>query len=124
MKKLLVLALSLVTLNTVFAQSGRSRDVILGREDDRSVYDRHGGSGSYRTESRELDRKLDRINRYYDRQILEVRRNRYIRQGEANRQIRQLEARRDRELRDARRDFYQDQRAGYEYRNRRNNGRY
>jgi hypothetical protein len=118
MKRILILMLALGSLSTAFAQRSRSesRDVILGRDNSRTVYgnddrrvgtygnnDRYGSDRRYGNYS--LDDQIRRINREYDWKIRNVQNDRRLRNGEKRRQVRMLEQQRDSEIRYARQRF-------------------
>jgi len=104
MKKVFVLALSLVAVTTVFAQRGydqrnESRDVVLGQPNSRNVY---GNDRGYNNgfSIRERDAQIQRINREYNRRIEAVKYDRYLRKAEKKRQVRFLENERDARIRE------------------------
>ena len=107
MKKLFALLLALGGMTAVFAQNGRnrneSRDVILGKESNRTVYDDRRDNDRYR--KNELETRIERINREYDWKIESVKRDRYLRNGEKKRRIRDLENERRDRIREARQRF-------------------
>ena len=77
-----------------------SRDVVLGRNDNRP-YDNNVRYGNAMNE-RERDRLIERINRDFDQQIRRVQYDRWLRPVEKDFQIRRLESQR----RDAVRDVW------------------
>ena len=104
MKKVFVLALSLVAVTAVFAQRGydqrnESRDVVLGQPNSRNVY---GNDRGYNNgfSIRERDAQIQRINREYNRRIEAVKYDRYLRKAEKKRQVRFLENERDARIRE------------------------
>jgi hypothetical protein len=110
MKKILTLAFLMGTLNTVFAQNGRSkdgrnesRDIVYGKSNNQQVFNNtgHGPSGggnNYSFTVRDRDVQILRINQEFDSRIMTVKRNRYLRNGEKKRQIRILENERTQQI--------------------------
>lgn len=100
MKQILALLLAVCTMSVAMAQSGgqhrNSRDVILGQTNRNSHDTRYG---RYSFTEREREAQVIRIRHQFRDRIRDVRRNRYIRNGEKHRQIRLLELQRDREIR-------------------------
>ena len=119
MKRILAVLFSMASL-TVFAQSGQrqnypnssreeGRDVVLGQSNNKNVYDRDNDRHVYNRGNdrdrnsftiRERNMQIERINRYFDIKIMEVNRNRYLRNSERKRQIRFLEIQRQQEIRE------------------------
>jgi len=104
MKKIFVLAFSLVATTAVFAQRGydrrdESRDIVLGQPNNRNVYGNDRSNNGYYS-TRERDVQIQRINREYDRRIDAVKYDRYLRKAEKKRQIRFLENERDARIRE------------------------
>ena len=95
MKKVLVLALSLCVVTTLFAQSRNqrkdSRDVVLGQ--DRSIYNDRRYDRNLTPREREM--LIAQIRKDYRWRIESVKRDRYIRNSEKKRKIRILEQERD-----------------------------
>jgi hypothetical protein len=133
MKRILIVLFMLGAFTSVFAQSGRgsSRDVVLGQPNHSGVYsndnrndnnrygnNRYGSNGNM--SERERDYQIQRINREYDARIWEVKRDRYLRNGERNRQIRFLEKQRREEIQQINERFSDSRSRG----NGRNNGRW
>ena len=126
MKKILALFVALGAMTAVFAQNGRSRnesrDVILGKDDNRTVYEdrrdesRYGNRDNDRYDNRDKDRynrnelenRIERINREFDWKIESVKRDRNLKNGEKKRRVRTLENERDDRIREARQRFYGD----------------
>ena len=109
MKKVFALLFSLGVMTSLFAQNGRgkydSRDVILVQP-DRTVYDNNHRNNNSDYSKRELENRIDRINREYNWRIQEVRKDSYLRKAEKKRQIRALENERDARIRQARDGYY------------------
>ena len=92
MKKILALFVALGAMTAVFAQNGRSRnesrDVILGNEKNRTVYNdrsddrRYDDRGNRNYSKRELEARIERINREFDWKVESVRRDRHMRNAE------------------------------------------
>lgn len=114
MKKILTLFIALGAIVSVQAQSHRSypnddrngRDVILGDRNNRNDrYDQpnrtyeNTSRYTYSMSASERDRKIDQVNREYDRRIRKVEKDRWIRSYEKQSQIRQLENQRRDEIR-------------------------
>lgn len=104
MKKIFTLVFSLGVITAAFAQSGRreSRDVILGQDQNRTVYGNDGrnidhNNGNFST--RERDEQISSVQREYNRKIQTVKRDHYLRSGEKRRQIHFLENERDARIR-------------------------
>jgi len=115
MKKMFFVLLALVAASAVFAQSSRSegRDVILGRDNsqNRTVYDRDydrsRSNDRYDNNSeRQLQLRVDRISRDYDRRIDAVKRDRYLSNSQRKRQVKILEKERDARIREVRSEYY------------------
>jgi hypothetical protein len=117
MKKAFALLFALGAMTAVFAQNGRSRnesrDVILGSENNRPVYnDRRGDDrrddrydNNRYFSKKELDDRIERINRDYAWKIESVKRDRYLRNAEKKRQVRALENERKERIREIRERF-------------------
>ena len=127
MKKILALFFALGAITAAFAQNGlsrdESRDVILGKENNRTVYDDRRDDGRYenrdndRYGKNELEDRIAIIKREFDWKIESLKRDRYLKNGEKKRRVRALENERDDRVREARQRFYDD-------RNYRNSRRY
>jgi hypothetical protein len=108
MKKTFLLLFSIGTLTTVFAQDGRyqngrneSREVILGHDDQHSVYD---NTWSNRNNSYDYDHgrreEIDRISNDYDRRIEAIERDRHMRNRDKQREISRLQHEKEQAIRD------------------------
>jgi hypothetical protein len=97
MKKIFILMFSFVLVLTASAQY---------RYDRGSEYDRNYGYGDrhgYPDRSRGIERRIDEINREYDRRIWAVHYDRYLSRHEKRRAIRELNYERRERIRQARR---------------------
>ena len=121
MKRILTLSIALIAVTGAFAQKsnsypnrGNDRDVILGGDNNRSVY--NNGSSRYNNgytfSARERDVEIQRINREFDYKIRDVEQARRMRSSEKNYQIRLLEQQRRQQVK-AVKDRFQDSRNQY-----------
>ena len=124
MKKVFALVFALGAMTAVFAQRGydrrdKSRDVVLGQQGNRNVYDNNNRSynDGYMS-ARERDEQIQRIQRQYNWKIESLQRDRYLRKAEKKRQMRFLENERDARIREV------IERYNYQNRNNRTNRRY
>ena len=96
MKKIFTLVLSLGVLSSVFAQTGHSRTVVNDHSKTVIVVD-HRGDDNARME-RDKAAQIQKINREFDSKILQVQKNRRLRNAEKKRQIRSLEQQRTQQI--------------------------
>jgi hypothetical protein len=125
MKKVFALFIALGAMTAVFAQRGYdrrddSRDVVLGQQGNRNVYENNNNrgynNGYYSV--RERDEQIQRIRREYNWRIESVQRDRHLRKAEKKRQVRYLENERGARIREVM------ERYNYQSSNNRTNRRY
>jgi hypothetical protein len=124
MKRIFALVVALGAMTAVFAQRGYdrrddSRDVVLGQQGNRNVYNNNnrGYNDGYMS-AREREAQIQSIRRQYNWKIESVHRDRYLRKAEKKRQVRFLENERDARIREVM------ERYNYQNRNNRTNRRY
>lgn len=131
MKKTLLLLFSIGTLTAAFAQDHRypgerndTRSVILGRDDQRSVYDsrtdRDNRNNRYNLDYRRRE-EIQRVSRDYDRRIEGVERDHYLRSKEKKREVKRLQREKEQAVRNVNAKY---QRLAYEEKARDEHRRY
>ena len=107
MKKVFAVLLILGAATSGFAQYSnrdRSRDVILGQGNNRTINNNRYDNNP--TSTWERDRQIQSINREYDARIQAVKWDRYLKNSAKKRQIRSLEAERQEKIRWVNDRFY------------------
>jgi hypothetical protein len=109
MKKTFLLLFSIGTLSTVFAQDGRdhgrseTREVILGRNDQQTVYNNRPGYDNKNTAFSIEQRKkeeIERVSGNYDQKMAAVQRDRHLKSREKSRQLSILQREKAQAIRD------------------------